>query len=79
MKAPEVKLINTEDVDSFEEEMQRKMRRLREVLGGEVSVERIRYFLNGSNGNEEVALNHILNDLEKDSTSSLVSTLFNNC
>jgi len=53
-------------VDSFEENLQKKLVLLREILGEGVAVDRIKHFLRTANGNEQVALNFILNELEKE-------------
>lgn len=79
MKSPENKSKSIDDIDSFDEstfttQVQMKLRSLKEILGEEISTERIRHYLRGADGNIEIAINHILNEIEKERSSTPVNT-----
>jgi hypothetical protein len=52
--------------DNDETQKQQAIRSIQDVLGVEVSVDKIRYFLQGANWDMQTALNHILNDIENE-------------
>jgi hypothetical protein len=61
-----------EQIDAFptiSSETDRKVEMLRNVVGEEFPLEKIKHVLHGADGNIEIALNHLLNDLEKEKTT----------
>lgn len=64
-------LVETEDEDihSFptsSSETDRKIELLRNVVGEDFPIDRIKHVLHGADGDVEIALNHLFNDLEKE-------------
>ena len=55
-----------EEFDNNNDETEKKITTLRNIVGDDISIDRIKHVLHGADGSVEIALNHLLNDIEKD-------------
>eukprot|EP01114_Cavostelium_apophysatum_P005002 TRINITY_DN1551_c0_g1_i1.p1 TRINITY_DN1551_c0_g1~~TRINITY_DN1551_c0_g1_i1.p1 ORF type:complete len:499 (-),score=96.41 TRINITY_DN1551_c0_g1_i1:83-1579(-) len=68
--SPITNLTNSSSSMEIDQVFQGNVETLKSILGDEISYERVRHALRGADGDVEVALNHLLNDREKERSRS---------
>lgn len=50
------------------DELQTNVNLIRNILGMDINTEKVKHYLQGADGNVEIAVNHLLNSLERETS-----------